>query len=379
MNSSYLIDIVLVAASAVFSFFFARGGRAGSNIIAKSVAVALPLALVVYSQWLWASTGYGVIDRATCFVLRDAKTCARGDTPSPDLETASAASETRPVTPEQEQKEPSASPTAVRLEWRDPTAKPAAPMRRVSYKAEPPADGPYGEWIVQGTIDGLTYEVAKIKAVNIEVLYTEDLNQDGTLDAVFSQFEGGNCCPSNYGVALDLGDGHFTMQYVEDVYSWSGPELEWKEGRWFLRFVSLNEGMNTNDYEETVSLHTIEHNKLFLASASTNAQVKALAELRSSAYDVSSPETYTLRLDINTDGKADLLTCGLWERWGRLSGCKVALNGQLGDVEIGSSCKRLGVLGVQNDGMASLVCDADLVLQYDRAKNAYPAPEASDP
>lgn len=70
-----LVDIFLVALSGVVAFLLSRGRRTGLTPVAAFVGVAVPICLVAYSQWLWANTGYGLIDRLTCVGFPTAQSC----------------------------------------------------------------------------------------------------------------------------------------------------------------------------------------------------------------------------------------------------------------------------------------------------------------
>lgn len=203
------------------------------------------------------------------------------------------------------------------------------------------------------------------------VAIEQDLNGDGTVDAIVSVHGGGNCCPADYYFIADMGNGHFSVTRIPEVYAWQDPVVEEAEGRAAVRFVSVNEGMNTDDYLETTHVFRFEGAAPVIVSKSVKEEMPALAEIRSSAVGEDGNRRISFAYDLNGDGREDEISCGLWERWGRLSDCRVSLQDDAEPVVIDAACKRLGVVSQASDGMLQLVCDADSLIVFDPASGQY--------
>lgn len=255
-------------------------------------------------------------------------------------------------------------------------ATPVEPTRKAEYWFRGNEDdrGYLTSQTLMATVDDLDYQIQEFEYALPGVEVLKDFNGDGTLDAVISIHAGGNCCPASYYFVADMKNGHFAVNLIEDIYSWEGPSPEIFEGQWAVKFVSLNEGMNTSDYEQDIHLYTLKADKPFLLSKTKKREVVAEAEMRSNAFDMDSNDmnqVQSISYDINDDGAVDTLTCGFWSRWGRLASCAVSLTGSSEKIKIEGNCKRLGVLRASENGLSKLVCDSDQILVYDAAENAY--------
>lgn len=203
------------------------------------------------------------------------------------------------------------------------------------------------------------------------VAIEQDLNGDGTVDAIVSVHGGGNCCPADYYFVADMGAGEFSVTQIPEVYAWQDPVAEEAEGRAAVRFVSVNEGMNTDDYLETTHVFRFEGAAPVIVSKSVKEEMPALAEIRSSAVGEDDNRRISFAYDLNGDGREDEVSCGLWERWGRLADCHVSLQDDAEPVVIDAACKRLGVVSQASDGMQQLVCDADSLIAFDPVSGQY--------
>ncbi|MCI4662470.1 MAG: hypothetical protein MRY63_11705 [Neomegalonema sp.] len=266
----------------------------------------------------------------------------------------------------------------VRTQRSGSAARPPEPTEPVTYEV---TSVDFYNGTLWGDVDGLRYQIQEWEMFRIEILFTEDFDGNGTEDALISIFGGGNCCPPDYAFVVYHGDGHFSVEQIEDVYSFpdvNPPELEVRDGGWAVKFVSKNEGSSTDDYEETISYHAIRDGKPATLSKSVRREVQALVNLRSSDYyNEKKDEEGRIRLlhDFDSDGKDDLLRCGFWDRWGRLNDCEVRLSNGTPPIAVmdhiandpdlnDASCKRVGILGMVQNGVKALVCDADTVLIY---------------
>lgn len=227
--------------------------------------------------------------------------------------------------------------------------------------------------VLKATVNGLEYTILEFGYGAPKVELLKDFNSDGTLDAVVSLHGGGNCCPADYYFVADMGNGHFLVSEIEDIHAWDPPTAELHEGRWVARFVSANEGMNTDDYKQDIHLYALKGDTPELVLKTFKREATALAELRSSMFDADAgaDAVQSIQFDIDDDGTADTLSCAFWSRWGRLTACEVTLTGANTAIPVDTSCKRLGILAARKDGLSLLVCDSDEVHAYDAASGAY--------
>ena len=227
--------------------------------------------------------------------------------------------------------------------------------------------------VLKATVNGLEYTIHEFGYGAPEVELLKDFNADGTLDAVISVHDGGNCCPAKYYFVADMGSGHFLVSEIEDIYAWDPPTAELHEGRWVARFVSLNESQNTEDFKQDIHLYSLKGDKPELVLKTFKREAAAVSELRSSMFEDNddASEMQSLQFDFDDDGTADTLTCGFWSRWGRLTACEVKLAGDDEPIPVETSCKRLGVLDARRNGLSMLVCDSDQVHAFDAKSDAY--------
>jgi hypothetical protein len=73
--SGMMWQVVCTLVLSTFAFFVPLGPQKPSSTFARTVFVACPLLLLATSQYLWATTGSGLIERGTCFVAPTAKSC----------------------------------------------------------------------------------------------------------------------------------------------------------------------------------------------------------------------------------------------------------------------------------------------------------------
>lgn len=73
--SGALSEVVITVIVAIFAFFVPLGRQSPASKFARFMFVATPLALLGVSQYLWATTGFGLIERGTCLVAPNTKSC----------------------------------------------------------------------------------------------------------------------------------------------------------------------------------------------------------------------------------------------------------------------------------------------------------------
>lgn len=197
---------------------------------------------------------------------------------------------------------------------------PAAPSE-YDFLTEEAPDGERADVLV-ATAGGVEHRLESYGYRLGAVVIQEDLNGDGTVDAIIAVHSGGNCCPADYAFVADMGadrvNGRYAITSIPDVYAWDDPVALQENGKPMVRFVSSNEGMHTDDYAETVHLFRFEGAKPVLVSETETEELPALAELRSSAFEEEPVGVgrRSFSFDLNDDGVEDEITCSLWERWG---------------------------------------------------------------
>ena len=185
----------------------------------------------------------------------------------------------------------------------------------------------------------------------LQVEDQRDFNRDGIVDALISFHGGGSCCPPVYA---------FLTIYNNKAYASALPE------RWAEYSVSERRGYPTVSQKH---LEATDHWQLKGTAAvkvGSKPKLKAVAEIYGVGPHYMGPEnkTLTLTVDIDDDGGADSITCGIWPRWGSLSNCDLPLPGGTSQT-LDFSCNRLGALKTLRNGFHELVCDNDTVLYFD--------------
>ena len=73
--SGMLWEVVTTLALSVFAFFVPLGPHRPASTFARITLIGTPLALLVISQYLWATTGSGLLERGTCLVAPTTRSC----------------------------------------------------------------------------------------------------------------------------------------------------------------------------------------------------------------------------------------------------------------------------------------------------------------
>lgn len=252
-----------------------------------------------------------------------------------------------------------------------PTVRqPAVQPGKYSFLTVETADGGRAE-VLLAAIDSRQHRVQTFDYMYGDVTIESDLNGDGTIDAIVSVHGGGNCCPAEFYFVADMKDGKFSVTEIPEVYAWQDPVFETHNGAPLVKFVSVNEGMNTDDFRETTHLFRFEGATPVIASRSVTSEIVALVDMRTNAFTEDGPPRLSLLKDVNGDGRDDEISCAFWERWGRFMDCEVSTGDDASPIEIIGNCKRLGVLASKTGSMSDLVCDADDVVKFDAASGKY--------
>lgn len=190
-----------------------------------------------------------------------------------------------------------------------------------------------------------------------------DYDMDNDMDALvlYSESGGGNCCPSVYFLVTNEGNGKFIRSEMTEP-SWESPVFKtWNNQPGFV-IISNNEGMNNDDYEETVFQYVVNQGKIKIVETKKTQEIPAIAEIRASSFSSEEGETKDLVFDLDNDSINDTIRCSFWERWGRMQPTFTFSTGRTDNPQI--SAKRIGVLASQTNGVHDLVIDLNEVLKW---------------
>lgn len=84
MQSVTFSEIVLIVASAMFAFFVSQGKYRVRTKIGAMISLSVSLAMILFSQWLWANTGKGLLEQITCVFCPSCSPC-HDSLPAPPL------------------------------------------------------------------------------------------------------------------------------------------------------------------------------------------------------------------------------------------------------------------------------------------------------
>jgi len=73
--SEVFLDVVLTIACGIFAFFVPLGHRTPTTTGARVLFFLFSFLFVVFSQYLWATTGSGILERTTCSIMPRGKAC----------------------------------------------------------------------------------------------------------------------------------------------------------------------------------------------------------------------------------------------------------------------------------------------------------------
>jgi hypothetical protein len=75
MSTALWFDLLLACFSGVLAFFLSLGTRKASTKIALIVSIMVSVALLIADRIVWADTGKGLLDHATCLAMPRARSC----------------------------------------------------------------------------------------------------------------------------------------------------------------------------------------------------------------------------------------------------------------------------------------------------------------
>ncbi len=227
-----------------------------------------------------------------------------------------------------------------------------------------------GDECLYATVNGkvvVIVDSSEHKYVQVDTVL--DYDNDGDLDALalYSESGGGNCCANNYFVITNMGNGKFIRSVMTEG-SFSSPTFNYWKGQNTLVVKSSNEGINTDDYQETIYRYAITNGNIKQIEAIKTAEIPAVAEIRSSEFSFEEPqEIRTLVYDLDGDNVNDTIQCSFWDRWGMMIPSFYFSKGTVCE-ETGLSAKRIGVLESKTHGVNDLVFDLNTIMKWDGKK-----------
>jgi hypothetical protein len=204
--------------------------------------------------------------------------------------------------------------------------------------------------------------IEKSEEACLDVVDQRDWDANGLTDALVKRIKacGGNCCPNGYLFVSALGNGRFKMS--DDLAdSWGEPVVEKWKNHWSVVIVSTNEGINTSRPEEITRRFILRAGKAVKVEESLRKELESLLDLRSEILEGMKGE-HSIEYDLDGDGKKDVISGRLWERWGRIAWTVRFANGK--EFVSGGACKRIGVLATKTNGVHDLVRDQDTVYRW---------------
>ncbi len=236
--------------------------------------------------------------------------------------------------------------------------------QHVEYTAEIKGDSLFPN-VLLARVNGRTYTVIDAsKGMCMEIVDQRDWDGDGRTDVLMKNITacGGNCCPNKFFFVSARGNGRFEVS--DDLAdSWGEPVIEKWKNAWSVVIVSTNEGINTARAREVTSRYVLRNGNGVEVESSERKEMESLLDLRSEVFEgKGADEKHSIKFDLDGDGKEDVISATLWERWGRMRWSVAFANGK--EFSTDTACKRVGVLRTTTKGVHDLVCDQDTVFRW---------------
>lgn len=211
--------------------------------------------------------------------------------------------------------------------------------------------GDIGESYLEVKVQG-----KKIKSIEdglISVDKVADFNKDGTLDALITSNCGGNGCPSSYYFVTVSNNKVITAEIGD---SWQEPTVKNENGH---LIVELKDS-------DSRKLYIFDGKKAVLYTKQQDRQYTTITEIHGVEPYQLKPDSRTLSVDVNLDGKVDSIHCRIWERWGSLI-CTLPIPNKKGQT-LNTGCDRFGALPTTSNGQREFICNNDLIIKFDGSK-----------
>lgn len=221
---------------------------------------------------------------------------------------------------------------------------------------------------LKATVDGREFLLVKEGAeLCLAIQDVRDFDGDGKNDALVRDISacGGNGAGDSFHFISYAENGRFIQtdsfgdsQVVDDPII-----VKWHE-KWSVLITLGNDGVNLDPRKESTQRYVLGNGVAQKVESNEKKELTAVSEIRSKVFENKPADVaQKLRVDLNNDGKDEVFTCDLWERWGTL---KCMLTDVWGKQLLGEELqgKRIGVLDSITKGMRDLVVDFDTVYKW---------------
>jgi len=217
--------------------------------------------------------------------------------------------------------------------------------------------------VVNGNVFTL---ISKKDELCIAIVKTGDFNKNGYDDVLVEIVNGcgGNCCGNSYKIFSFNGQ---VFKETETVgYDWDGIEVSESSVEFNFIVQTIREGFdNTEMCNDKIETYQLKGYELELINVVEDQKINSIKELKSSDFYGKENKVLYLTYDLDGDGKIDKLICSYWERWGRLTNCKIIFGD--GKSYYGeSSPKKIGIMHTKTNNVNDLVIECDEILRWNR-------------
>lgn len=195
-----------------------------------------------------------------------------------------------------------------------------------------------------------------------------DLDDDNIPEAIIQTHNGGNCCSPSYFVIKRHEVGSYSILSNSKLDDAKHLRVQESPTGEVIVTKHSSYGVDNTKLDETISYIALKNGKLQVLSKATNdAYIQSLVEMTSE--ELKTLDRKSVSLDLDGDNKLDELSCSYWPRWGDIN-CSV-ISTVHGSVRLEHSCKRVGVIAKQHNGMNELVCNLSQVMRFDPSKRLF--------
>ena len=189
-----------------------------------------------------------------------------------------------------------------------------------------------------------------------------DLDGDGNEEVILEIAHGGNCCGPTFVVISSRDKYFYSIARHSSLDGALFPKIKVIEenNRLLLQSMTIS---NVQNMENKITLLEFTYGGLIeISSVNNGLLLSAIVEINASDFQAPKFDPIITNIDLDGDRASDKLTCRLWLRWDEVI-CEVNST-KVGNVELLSSCDRVGVLETSRMGMKDLVCGRSKVMSY---------------